>query len=125
MPSLVYFVRQADGCGPVKIGWSTNAAVRPTDISWSTTHRRMALLATVPGGQDVERRFHLRFLDHWIAREWFQPVDEIFEAVAGINAGDFDMASLPPLRSLPRELLWRPLPADLLAAWSPRLSEAA
>lgn len=54
------------------------------------------------GDDFLERRFHAKFLDLHMRREWFKASPEIFEVVAQINNGTFDTDSLPEPIALPR-----------------------
>lgn len=99
-PAFVYFVRRADGEGPVKIGCSRSPVDRMgTLMSWSPYP--LAILATLPGDETLERRFHNRFRDQHCHREWFRHCDELQAVIDAIAAGTFDVATLPEARGLP------------------------
>jgi T5orf172 domain len=106
----VYFAGIVGG-GPVKIGVSSAPETRAREVGWSI-HRKTELLASLPGGQALERRFHLQFLDDWIGREWFNRSAAIDETIEAIRAGTFDPDTLPPKRSLPRSLLWQQVASE-------------
>jgi hypothetical protein len=84
------------------------------EVLWGTG-ARATLAAKVEGGQDLERRFHLHFIEHWIGREWFAASPEMDRVIAAINDGSFDTDELPPVRPLPRSLLWRRINRNDLA----------
>jgi hypothetical protein len=56
---LIYFIQGTDG-GPVKIGYSANVddRLRQLEVHYG---QPLALLATMPGGPDVEAEIHERF----------------------------------------------------------------
>lgn len=98
---FVYFMRQTDGRGPVKIGISDSPASRlQTYMGWCPYP--MSIIAKLPGTLDTERRFHALFMHLHSHSEWFHWSPEIAGVVEQINAGVFDIASLPPPQSLPR-----------------------
>lgn len=69
----VYYVRRADGL--IKIGWTGQLARRLTTLT--REHGPIELLATHPGGRDVEQRQHARFRDARVEGEWFRPTPEL------------------------------------------------
>jgi hypothetical protein len=101
----VYFAGIAPD-GPVKIGTSQTPLSRMTSLRWAT-RQPIELLATIPGGMSLERRFHLHFLDDWLGCEWFRRSPAIMQAVEVLRAGEFDIDELPEKRQLPRALLWQ------------------
>lgn len=121
-PRFVYFVRRADGEGPVKIGCSEYPETRVTTLAvWSPYP--LAIVATLPGDEALERQFHTLFIEHWSHREWFHGVPAIEQAIREINAGTFDLSALPQgkrLRSANRKNFCWTLPQRLNAAISRR-----
>lgn len=93
-PPFVYFIRRADGEGPIKIGCSGAPERRMGALQpWSPWD--LCLLATIDGDEVLERRFHNHFREHHMRHEWFHPAPELIEAVAQVAAGQFDIAALP------------------------------
>lgn len=79
-PPFVYFATRN---GLIKIGCSKHPERRMSELD---AH----LIATVPGGYELERSLHRRF-DHIRAfgagvdgREWFHPADELVEHIAAL-----------------------------------------
>lgn len=90
----VYFIKPIGMDGPIKIGQSKSPEGRVRDLSrWSPFP--LEIVAEIEGGRDVEERFHAAFIDHHERLEWFSPHPEILNAIAAINAGTFDVDSLP------------------------------
>jgi hypothetical protein len=97
----VYFVRRADGEGPVKIGCSQSPLTRLAQLTYWAPYP-LVLVASVPGDEQLERRFHAKFAADHSHSEWFQPSQELSRVVAAVAAGEFDFDSLPaPVRLLP------------------------
>lgn len=91
----VYFIRPVGRDGPVKIGVSANPSLRlPIYMSWSPD--LLELVATTPGDDKLERRFHARFAALHMHHEWFRADPELSEAIRQVQAGTFDVATLPP-----------------------------
>jgi hypothetical protein len=99
-PAYVYFVRRADGEGPVKIGCSSHPEVRLTQLMCWAPYP-LAIAATLPGNEELEYRFHARFRHLRSHREWFHPAPELDAVIAAIQAGTFDIATLPRPARLP------------------------
>jgi hypothetical protein len=72
-PPVVYYMRVGNR---VKIGFSTNLTSRISDVMPEE------VLATEPGGPDVERARHRQFADLRVAREWFRYEGPLVEHVA-------------------------------------------
>lgn len=81
----VYFLRRADGTGPIKIGcsWSPKARIKQLCSDYRAT---LVILADAPGDFTVERNVLLKFADHRVEHpnargkaqcEWFAPVAEL------------------------------------------------
>lgn len=104
---FVYFVRRADGEGPVKIGCSIRPEERLSQVmTWAPYP--LVIAARVAGDEDLERRFHEQFRAQWSHREWFFPSAELDAAIAAVAAGVFDFESLPTGKRLrsPRVVVW-------------------
>jgi hypothetical protein len=94
-PPFVYFVRRADGEGPVKIGCSAWPTERLSALMcWSPYE--LEIVATWPGDEDVERQFHALFTHLHSHREWFKPAPELQDVIEAVRAGTFDPVILPP-----------------------------
>lgn len=90
----VYFIKPVGMDGPIKIGQSASPEGRVRDLSrWCPFP--LEIVAKIEGGREVEERFHAAFIDHHERLEWFSPHPEILNAIAAINAGTFDVDSLP------------------------------
>lgn len=100
MQDFVYFVRRADGTGPVKIGLTGNIQSRLWRLR-TIEKADLCCLATFPGCNETEGRFHALFYNAHIGGEWFTWTNEIARVVAEINAGTFDATTLPERRPLP------------------------
>lgn len=74
----VYFA-QAES-GPIKIGFSTNPSRRIANIQ-TTLPERLVLIAAVRGTMRTELFFHHRLAAHNITGEWFQPHDDVLQAI--------------------------------------------
>ena len=74
-PSVVYYIRFGDR---IKIGTTVNIRSRLDDLP----HDR--LLATEPGGHDLESQRHAQFAEHCITGEWFRPAPELLAHVASL-----------------------------------------
>jgi DNA invertase Pin-like site-specific DNA recombinase len=69
--SLIYFMRRADGVGPIKIGCSKIPASRlQAHQVWSP--EKLEIIAAVPGGFADEKRIHRQFDDYRLHGEWFE-----------------------------------------------------
>lgn len=84
--SEVYFIQAASGEGPVKIGYGIAPVFRLIDIQ-RYSPVRLAILATIPGDRDLERRLHCRFAYAHSHNEWFEPVDELMWAIEQMAVG--------------------------------------
>lgn len=92
-PRQVYFLRRADGVGPIKIGCSRYPDERRLQIGYFVKHP-ILLLASAPGGYGDEREIHRQFADHRTVNpdlptrpysmggsEWFAPVPELLALI--------------------------------------------
>lgn len=95
----VYFIKPIGMPGPIKIGNSRSPDQRIETLAvWCPFP--LEILATIAGDHMVERRFHARFFDSHNGHEWFAVTDELLATIAEINAGSFDVESLPAPRCL-------------------------
>lgn len=93
-PPFVYFIRQKNAEGPVKIGCSRVPSNRLLTLSlWAPYPLYIA--AAMPGDEKLEARFHQRFRDQHTHAEWFTPTGALDDTIAAVAAGTFDTASLP------------------------------
>jgi hypothetical protein len=67
----VYFIRRQVGRGAVKIGYARNPAARLAELQ-TGSDARLEIIATLPGGQVVERALHVRFAHLRLRGEWFR-----------------------------------------------------
>lgn len=96
---LVYFVRAADGTGPIKIGCSVYPQARAKQIGCDM-RRPMALLVGAPGTFQDERLLHQQFSDSREMptnlpdrpypiggiNEWFSATEELLALVEQVKA---------------------------------------
>lgn len=91
---FVYFLRPVGQRGPVKIGTSSDPIGRLAScMRWSPVP--LEVIATIPGGFDLEVRFHTLFQDDHSHGEWFHGSERMEQVVAAINSGFFNVAALP------------------------------
>lgn len=91
---IVYFIKPVGMDGPIKIGTSQSPDGRLSTLqTWSPF--ALEMVACIEGEGNIEGRFHAAFKKHHQRREWFTPADEIKQAIRDINAGRFDLSSLP------------------------------
>jgi hypothetical protein len=89
--SLVYFMRRADGVGPIKIGCSKWPVERITAFQhWSP--EILGLAASAPGDFRDEQRLHRQFASTRLHGEWFEATPELLSVVAKVHAS----GKLPP-----------------------------
>src|SRR3546814_4337127 len=90
----VYFIRPIGQAGPVKIGCSVGPNKRRHELeTWSPVP--LEIVAEIDGGFDIERRFHAKFQDTHERREWFTWSQGLDDTITAINAGAFDVSTLP------------------------------
>lgn len=94
---LVYFLRRADGTGPIKIGCSSCPETRRKQIS-TDLKTATEIIAAVPGDFIAERNVHLKFAHLREAApqairngraigpssEWFRPAPDLLAFVEGV-----------------------------------------
>jgi hypothetical protein len=96
---FVYFIRPVGMRGPVKIGYSTLPERRLMELSvWSPFPLEVA--CRIPGSNSTELAFHTLFRAFHSHNEWFHPAPEIDATIDAINAGSFELATLPKGRRL-------------------------
>lgn len=82
----VYFIRAGS---VVKIGYSADPHKRLADLQ-TANHRKLTLVATIPGEREDESRLHGRFAAYRIAGEWFtysRPIRALVRSVRGLDHG--------------------------------------
>ena len=91
-PKQIYFLRRADGVGPIKIGVSRLPARRLAEFfRWSPYE--LELLASVSGSSAWERGLHHRFAAYRLHMEWFAPSPALLAGIeAIINGASLDEA---------------------------------
>src|SRR3546814_11712675 len=90
----VYFIRPIGQAGPVKIGCSVGPNKRRHELeTWSPVP--LEIVAEIDGGFDIERRFHAKFQDTHERREWFTWSQGLDDTITALNAGAFDVSTLP------------------------------
>jgi Meiotically up-regulated gene 113 len=70
----------------IKIGISSNLRSRLDSLP-----RGVRVLATEPGGRDVERERHEQFADCRVGGEWFRPTHALLVHVANLALGEGDV----------------------------------
>lgn len=97
--SRVYFIKPIGMDGPVKIGCSFSPERRRSSLAtWSPF--ALEIVAEIDGDTTLERRFHAAFISTHQRREWFNASAEISATISAINAGTFDISTLPGPRSV-------------------------
>lgn len=92
--SYVYFIRPIGMKGPVKIGQADWPDRRLTSIAqWSPV--KLELVAAIEGGGELERRFHAKFKETYSHKEWFGWSPELEATIEAVQAGSFDVSTLP------------------------------
>lgn len=95
----VYFIRPIGMQGPIKIGCSHSPTGRRSTLeTWSPFP--LEILAEIEGCEKIERRFHALFTAQHQSREWFHWSPELEATIAAINAGTFNIETLPAPRRL-------------------------
>lgn len=82
--SYVYFIGAVGG--PIKIGCSASPRSRRNELQVGSA-QSLLVLATVPGGEALERALHHRFADHRLNGEWFAPTPELLMLIWETGAG--------------------------------------
>ena len=84
--------------GLIKVGHSRNTERRLKGLRSSS--EGVGLLATMPGGKELESALHRCFKRSWCRGEWYNPTQELMRFISGISgtpAGGLD--SQPPQES--------------------------
>lgn len=87
-----YFARTPEPGSSVKIGMSIMPEARVYNLR-SKAGPAIAIVALVKG--HYEPRFHVMFRDWHEGGEWFTASAELDATIEAINAGAFDLSSLP------------------------------
>lgn len=105
MRSHVYFLRTVGSPGKIKIGSSIWPWARlKTMAAWSPVP--LELVAMVPGGLELEYRFHAHFQHLRSHGEWFDTAPELEAALAEIAAGTFDVEKLAAPGRIAAQCRW-------------------
>jgi hypothetical protein len=75
----------------IKIGFSTNVRHRLKSLATSNCHD-IRLLATIPGGRELEQRFHQCFHAHRIRGEFFRYEGRLFSFLEFVGQGKLPVA---------------------------------
>lgn len=78
----VYFI--AADHGPIKIGRAIRPESRLADLQCGYPYR-LKVLATIRGGNGLERGYHERFAEHRLEGEWFDRHPEILAEIDRLN----------------------------------------
>lgn len=93
-PCTIYFLRPVGQEGPIKIGASRFPDDRVLAYAkWSPIQLEIA--ARIKASFKVEKQFHALFRDQLSHHEWFHVSPEMTAVIDAINAGTFDLESLP------------------------------
>lgn len=99
-PARVYFIKPVGMEGPVKIGCSALPERRLIDLTiWSPFP--LEIVASLPGNEDLEWRFHAAFASDRSHSEWFHGSARLTAVMAAVANGTFDIDTLPPAKRLP------------------------
>lgn len=120
--TYVYFLRQANGEGAVKIGRSDRPHERLREANkWSPVP--LEIVATLRGAPELEARLHAHLRAHHSHAEWFLPTPEVLAVLAEVSAGTFDVAALPVHGRLASVSAGNNREGGIAAAFSRRLAE--
>lgn len=92
MTSVVYFAKSGRY---VKIGFTKNLKSRMSSLGTSCPEG-IEILATVPGGIELETIIHAKLAEHRSKREWFEDVPAVRDLMAELIAGNKDAFVPPP-----------------------------
>lgn len=77
----VYFIEATSG--RIKIGVA--GSVKQRMVSIQNAHDgRLKLMASMPGGYEMERQLHRRFASARVSGEWFEPTPELLAYIDGV-----------------------------------------
>ncbi len=82
--SIIYFIQQKTGSGPVKIGRARNVFRRLESLQ-AGSPVQLVILTTMPGGSVREAELHRQFAHLRLHGEWFQDSPELMEFINGID----------------------------------------
>lgn len=109
MERRVYFAR-AEHTGLIKIGESACLEQRLRKLAVRRRAQSVILLASIPGNRELEGGFHRLFWHLHEGNEWFRPEAELLKVIANIEAGAFDVGSVPtgpsPIRTRSAQQTW-------------------
>lgn len=100
-PGHVYFI-QAEGGGPIKIGWATDPAKRLAGMQ-PHSPLKLVLVFSEPGNGREEAELHEQFAKYRLHGEWFEPASEILREIEirrGRNEPKTYIAAAPPLEPI-------------------------
>jgi len=97
---VTYFIQCASG--PIKIGVASSVPRRLASLQVSN-HEPLEILATSPGGLDIEKMYHERFKEHRISGEWFSPHEEIVSEIERLNGARTKAANANRIENLPEK----------------------
>lgn len=83
--SLVYFMRRADGVGPVKIG-CTKFPVQRLAAQQLWSPEPLEIVASAEGSFKDEARLHREYADYRLHGEWFEASRPVLALLARVNA---------------------------------------
>lgn len=90
----VYFIKPIDMDGPIKIGCSQSPGKRRDALQhWCPFP--LEIVAEIAGDSIIEARFHRKFLRDHLRSEWFTATKELLHTIRQINAGTYDVNTLP------------------------------
>jgi len=78
---MVYFVQQAGGVGPIKIGHTSILGTRLESLQ-AGSPVPLVMLGWLPGDNMEERALHRRFAKSRLHSEWFAPTPALLALVA-------------------------------------------
>lgn len=81
---MIYFVQAEDG-GPIKIGLCTDIKSRLASMQ-TGNHKRLWVLAYIPGGMVDEKRLHERFSRYRVRGEWFEPSADLLAYIQTLES---------------------------------------
>jgi hypothetical protein len=107
MKSVVYFIRGGEF---IKIGIAQDVASRLAALATASPYP-LEIVATVPGGIDLERTLHLELDDHRVNLEWFSDclqVHAVMHRVVRDLGGTFNQPRTPLPTAAPASRAARP-----------------
>lgn len=79
--TVIYFIRSPSA---IKIGMAKDARRRLMVLQ--TSHpEHLKLVATCPGGRELESQYHSRFAEHRVRGEWFAPAPDLLAEIDRLN----------------------------------------